>query len=448
MLTANHPTTIDLFAGAGGMSEGFREAGFQTIFANDVEEPATKTFARNHPGSRVVAGDIRDIDATKLLAELDMKPGDLDVLVGGPPCQGFSTYGQRSESDLRNQLYVDYLRFLDVFRPKTFVIENVVGMLSMSGGAVIDDIRQRLHTLGYGSDVWTLDASLYGVPQKRKRVFITGTQHGGLLDAPMATHGMRKLSQGVLEFSGSPLSEFVSVRDAISDLPPIALKPKETHKVLAYQLDARSEYQRAMRGEETKLTHHSAKQMLGIRRLRLALMRQGDWGTNIEERLKKDGLPDDLIDSLLGGGEALRDLSGIREQDKKKELALREKLSSGHTTIEELMEFMDSQGFANKYRRLSWSGLSHTLVAHMARDCSDFVHPQVDRFISVREAARLQSFPDSYYFEGSQFMQLRHIGNAVPPTLAAAVAGSVRKALNRASSLESEQTRLPRQQRA
>lgn len=448
MLTAHHPTTIDLFAGAGGMSEGFREAGFHTIFANDVEEPATKTFARNHPGSQVVAGDIRDIDATKLLTDLDMKPGDLDVLAGGPPCQGFSTYGQRSEGDLRNQLYVDYLRFLDVFRPKTFVIENVVGMLSMSGGAVIDDIRQRLHTLGYGSDVWTLDASLYGVPQKRKRVFITGTQDGGLLDAPMATHGMRKLSQGVLEFSSLPLSEFVSVRDAISDLPSIALKPKEAHKVLAYQWGPKSEYQRVMRGEETKLTHHSAKQMLGIRRLRLALMRQGDWGTNIEERLKKDGLPDELIDSLLGGGEALRDLKGVREQDRKKELALREKLSSGHTTIEELMEFMDSQGFANKYRRLSWSGLSHTLVAHMARDCSDFVHPQVDRFISVREAARLQSFPDSYYFEGSQFMQLRHIGNAVPPTLAAAVAGSVRKALNRASSLRSEQTRLPRQQRA
>lgn len=448
MPTTDKPTTIDLFAGAGGMSEGFRQAGFQTIFANDVEEPATKTFSRNHPTSQVVAGDIRNIDATELLGHLNIKPGELDVLVGGPPCQGFSTYGQRNEDDIRNQLYIQYIRFLNTFRPKTFVIENVVGMLSMSGGAVIDDIRQRLHTLGYGSDVWTLDASHYGVPQKRKRVFITGTQNGGLLDMPEASHAKDSSSLGGFDFFNSPVSKFVSVRDAISDLPPVTLKPKETHKTLDYYSEPQSEYQKNMRGNEQVIAHHSSKQMLGIRRLRLALMRQGDWGSNIEERLKKDGLPSELIDSMLGGEEALRDLKGVRSQDKEKELALREKLSSGHTTIEELMEFMDSQGFANKYRRLSWSGLSHTLVAHMARDCSDFVHPQVDRFISVREAARLQSFPDSYYFEGSQFMQLRHIGNAVPPILASAVARSVRKALNQASSPESEQTHLLRQRRA
>jgi DNA (cytosine-5)-methyltransferase 1 len=184
-----------------------------------------------------------------------------------------------------------------------------------------------------------------------------------------------------------------------------------------------------MRGNQAELTHHSSKQMLGIRRLRLALMHPGDYGTRIEERLSTNGLPEDVIDRLLGGEEGLRDLNQCRTQDREKELALREMLHSGHTSVEKIMQFIDSQGFANKYRRLRWDEPSHTLVAHMARDCSDFVHPQIDRFISVREAARLQSFPDSYYFEDSQFCQLRQIGNAVPPLLAKAVAGSVKAAI-------------------
>lgn len=148
-------TAIDLFAGAGGMSEGFRQAGFSTVFANDMEAPAIATFARNHPDAITAATDIRSLDPNDLMGQLQMMPGDLDVLVGGPPCQGFSTYGQRDETDSRNQLYLDYLRFLEAFRPKAFVIENVTGMLSMSGGKVVADIVRRLNKLGYGARVRT-----------------------------------------------------------------------------------------------------------------------------------------------------------------------------------------------------------------------------------------------------------------------------------------------------
>ena len=184
-----------------------------------------------------------------------------------------------------------------------------------------------------------------------------------------------------------------------------------------------------MRQNSNEILHHSSKQMLGIRRLRLALMNPGDYGRDIRDRLYEDGLPDSVINGLLYGRADLRDLRGVRKQDKQKEKKLRDILRQGNINVDELMETLNSGGFANKYRRLNWDTPSHTLVAHMARDCSDFIHPDIDRFISVREAARLQSFPDAYYFTGSQFRQLRQIGNAVPPLLAKALAESIAKFL-------------------
>lgn len=186
----------------------------------------------------------------------------------------------------------------------------------------------------------------------------------------------------------------LSVSDAISDMPEAALLPKDTQKAIPYAREAATPYQRAMREGSETLTHHSAKRMLGIRRLRLALLHPGDYGTSIEERLANGGLPDSVINSMMGGdADNMRDIEECRTEDRKKELALRELLRSGHTSIEQIMTFLDSQGFANKYRRLRWDRPSHTLVAHMARDCSDFVHPSIDRFVSVREAARLGARP-------------------------------------------------------
>jgi DNA (cytosine-5)-methyltransferase 1 len=418
-------TAIDLFAGAGGMSEGFKQAGFNTLFANDHEKPAVATFRRNHSDADTSSDDIESLDADAIRVRFGLDKGALDVLVGGPPCQGFSTYGKRDEEDTRNQLYMHFIRFLEAFQPKAFVIENVTGILSMSEGQVVQDITRRIRAQGYGCSVWTLDAREYGVPQRRRRVFITGMAYGGELALPQPTHSLKAANSKANDLFGDCLPAPLTVHDAISDLPAITLKPRETHQTLDYVSFPETNYQRAMRGSSTALTHHSSKQMLGIRRLRLALLHPGDYGTRIDERLAETGLPEDVIDRMLGG-EGLRDMNECRKQDREKELALRTMLSSGRTSLEEIKSFMDSQGFANKYRRLQWEEPSHTLVAHMARDCSDFVHPLIDRFISVREAARLQSFPDSYYFEDSQFCQLRQIGNAVPPLLAKAVAGSVK----------------------
>lgn len=426
--------SVDLFAGAGGMTEGFRALGFKPLFANDHEKPALETYQRNHKTAVVSSEPVESLDPEEIRNKLNIDRGALDVLLGGPPCQGFSTYGKRDPKDIRNQLYNYYIKFLDEFRPKTFVMENVVGMLSMGGGSVIDDIVSRISQLGYGVSVFTLDAVEFGVPQFRKRVFICGGAYGQKLTTPVPTHsvatnGKPKIAKSngqrplFLDRNLSMLRPAVTVREAISDLPDIALPPKQTHGSLPYPSERTiSPFQQLMRKESEAVTHHSAKQMLGIRRLRLALMRPGDYGTKVRSQLLNHGLPADVIEELLGGRAGFRNLNDCRTEDRLKEEELRRILSEGHVDIELVLQTIDAGGFANKYRRLKWESPSHTLVAHMARDCSDFVHPEIDRFISVREAARLQSFPDTYYFTGSQFQQFRQIGNAVPPKLSEAVA--------------------------
>jgi DNA (cytosine-5)-methyltransferase 1 len=423
--------TIDLFCGAGGLGEGFRQAGFSAIYANDHEAPALETYAANHPNAICSTDAIETVDPRAIREQLGVAQGEVDVVMGGPPCQGFSTYGQRREDDSRNQLYVPYFGFVEEFRPKAFLIENVVGLLSMSGGAVLDDMVARATALSYAADVLTLDACEYGVPQNRRRVFIFGALDGQKIAPPIQTHASNKIGKGKktespsLFFKEANLAAALTVRDAISDLPNDVHVPKDTQQPMAYAEALLTDYQLNMRGNSPHLTHHSSKRMLGIRRLRLAMLHPGDYGTKIEDRLASGGLTEEVINSMMSGS-GMRDASECRTQDRVKEEALREMLKAGQTTPEEVMKFLESQGFANKYRRLEWDKPSHTVVAHMARDCSDFVHPGIDRFVSVREAARFQSFPDSYDFPGSQFQQFRQIGNAVPPLLGKAVAEAIR----------------------
>ena len=428
--------SIDLFCGAGGLTEGFKSAGFMPIFANDHEAPALATYRVNHPESIATGDDIELIDESQLRGQLGLRTGELDVLLGGPPCQGFSTYGQRNPHDLRNRLYQHFMRFLAEFRPKTFVMENVIGILSMDRGRVVEDINEQVTSFGYGVNTHVLDAVDFGVPQFRKRVFVVGAAEGALLDAPIPTHSPNKddpsQQELVLGHEVSAPLPAVSVRDAIEDLPAKTLPPRATHEEMPYpEGSALSDYQRAMRDGSHVLAHHSAKLMLGTRRLRLALLRPGDYGATIRRRIAEGGLPKETIDELLNGtdGTSMRNVNQARRQDRAREERLRQILQEGHVDLDDVLASLDAGGFANKYRRLEWDRPSHTLVAHMARDCSDFVHPVIDRFISVREAARLQSFQDTYRFTDSQFRQFRSIGNAVPPRLASAVARQVTRFL-------------------
>ncbi|MDP3846874.1 MAG: DNA cytosine methyltransferase [Pseudomonas sp.] len=420
--------SIDLFAGAGGMSEGLRMAGFDCLWANEIDKFASVTFSQNFPAAVINTDDIKTLCAADIRNQLDLAVGEIDLVVGGPPCQGFSTYGQRDSFDPRNQLYRNFFDFVKEFRPKCFVMENVAGLLSMSGGAVIEDVLSVARGLGYNTHVHSVRAEQFGVPQRRRRVFIIGSTLGPpplfvpaeFVDAGGASGEVADL------FSGLRMSKVRTVKDAISDLLLCeTLPPASTSQSMAYRGSAESEYQVLMRGDMAEITHHSAKRMLGVRRLRLALLRPGDYGEQLRNRIQGDGLPYGAIDEILMGHAGARDLKGCRRQDVEKEIKLREMLHEGRHSVDEVMLFIDHGGFKNKYRKLSWDEPSHTLVAHMARDCSDFVHPELDRFISVREAARLQSFPDDFKLPGSQFQQFKQLGNAVPPLLARAVGFSI-----------------------
>jgi len=414
---------IDLFAGAGGLSFGFGQVGFHTIYATDIDKDSCKSFQLNHPDALVECADILEVDPVLLRNKLNIEIGQLDVLVGGPPCQGFSTYGKRDPNDARNQLYKNYLSFLKAFYPKTFIIENVVGILSMNDGDIIGDILKSTKELGYNVELQTLDVSNYGIPQVRKRVFIIGNRINKKISFPEPTHG------GASSDLFIQSKRTLTVKDAISDLPEFVFAPSEMDQEIEYASQPQNEYQMYMRKDVLRAPTHSAKRMMSIRRLRLTLMKPGDYGNELRARIENEGLSKEFIDQFFTNAKEDA-FEGCRTQDKEREVELRNILSQGHHKLDEILSFIDSGGFANKYRRLHWEEPSHTLVAHMARDCSDFVHPEYDRFISVREAARLQSFPDWYKLYGSQFSQLKQIGNAVPPLMSLALASSIRKAFD------------------
>lgn len=425
-------TSIDLFAGAGGLSEGLKWAGFNCLWANEFDEPAAKTFAENAPSVEIDTRDIREINPAVLRVRLGLGRGQLDLVAGGPPCQGFSTYGKREKSDPRNQLYNNFFEFVKEFSPKTFVMENVSGILSMDDGAVVADILAKATALGYCTSVNLVKAELFGVPQKRRRVFIMGSRLGQKISFIPSTHQENTRisdTKSLGLFDTHTVKPVVSVRAAISDLSGISVfLPKNALASSPYVGVAESEYQERMRRGSSEISNHSAKQMLGIRRLRLALLKPGDYGRNLE-RIEDSGLSYADIDVIINSS-AISAIDGCRQEDIDKENRLRELLHQGHHSMAEIWACIDAGGFANKYRRLSWDEPSHTLVAHMARDCSDFVHPELARFISVREAARLQSFPDIFRFVGSQFQQFKQIGNAVPPLLGQAVGASIAQHLH------------------
>lgn len=431
--------SIDMFAGAGGLSAGLRLAGFKCLWANEIDKFAANTFSANFPSTAVETKDVRELSPCVIRKYLGLDIGQIDLIAGGPPCQGFSTYGKRNELDPRNQLYRNFFEFIGEFRPKCFVMENVVGILSMNDGRVISDILSIANSLGYSSKVHNIRSENYGVPQRRRRVFVIGSLVGGSPDFIPPQFEEHGGCDGVgldLFKNSSGLRPVRTVRDAISDLAAsVPLPPKDSEQIIEYPCPPQSSYQILMRDCMSALANHSAKRMLGVRRLRLALLRPGDYGRQLRERIQGAGLPYAAIDEILIGHGQARDLDGCRLQDVAVEVRLREMLHEGKHSLEEILDFIDHGGFANKYRRLAWDEPSHTLVAHMARDCSDFVHPDLDRFISVREAARLQSFPDSFKLPGSQFQQFKQLGNAVPPLLGKAVGESISRHLSCLSSI-------------
>lgn len=370
----------DFFAGAGGLSQGLHLAGFEVLFANEIDRWAKMTYERNHPDTVFDCGDIATLTPRiinqKVNEKLGFTPTEVDLMVGGPPCQGFSIIGQRNIDDPRNRLFREFLRLVEQIQPKAFIMENVFGLLSMQNGAVKDEIITAFSQAGYiVAEPKVLTAADFGVPQIRRRVFFIGIRNDlsvHPLDYPQRTHTPKNsISTGKL------VKNYVTVGDAISDLPEQVVESADigAGEQVKYICNPKNEYQKLMRVNSSEVFNHHTKRLLNTRMERISRLAEG---------ATKISLPPE----------------------------------------------MQAGGHENKYRRLSSKEPSPTLTAHMSKDLSDFIHPIYNRPITVREAARIQSFSDNYIFVGSEFQQLKQIGNAVPPLLGYAVARSISNQLD------------------
>ena len=359
-------TCIDLFAGAGGLSEGLRQAGMTIVAANDFDEVAAKTYKFNHPETLFIDGPIENISAEELLKTTGLKRGELFCLAGGPPCQAFSVYNhQRGMHDERSGLFREYIRLVDGLLPQWIVMENVTGMTSVANGLAIKEICNSLYELGYIVDFKVLKAEEYGVPQERRRIIFIGNRMGFPIVFPKPTHdGINR--------------PYVNVEHAIMDLPPLGVN--DGKEISDYTMEPFSDYQRELRKGATKLYNHVSPNLGKINLKRLAYIKQG-------------GSWRDIPVELLPAG-------------------MKRAKRSDHT---------------KRYGRLSLSGLSSTILTKCDPHWGAYFHPTQDRVISVREAARFQSFPDRYRFLGSKSDQYKQVGNAVPPLLAKAIGKQIIK---------------------
>jgi len=438
-------SAIDLFCGAGGFTQGLQNAGFDICWAIDSDAAAVETYRRNH-GDHVVEDDIRETDPAT--DGPDIEPRTIDLVAGGPPCPSFSTIGRAkldslehrsTEEDDRNVLYRDFLRYVEHFQPEAFVMENVLGLLNDTALVKTDTVQKSLPTesesteeqvgnktpvpeiileemeaLGYHADWEVADAADYGVPQHRKRVFFIGTREGSTLPNlyQWRTHREPKneaernmrVRRSPNAFGESAQTAFdtepavppfdkentatrpyLTVSDAIMDLPPVSpsgeMPPQEATE---YTLPPVSPYQEWLRDiregdnwDDQTLRNHSCR-----------------WHNHLDLSIYK------LLGHGVGWniGEVSQDLHPYR-----------------------------GDVFPDKYKKQNPSKPASTILAHIQKDGHMFIHPTEARSLTVREAARLQSFRDSYWFPESRTNAYRLVGNAVPPRFAHAVGHAIRE---------------------
>ncbi|MFC1961514.1 DNA cytosine methyltransferase [Chloroflexota bacterium] len=360
----NNFRVLDLFAGAGGLSLGFQMAGFEIVGAIDIMKEACQTFQINHPETVVMNKDLRNLAAE----EVGELIGKVDIILGGPPCQGLSLAGKRIVEDPRNELFLDFVRFVEYFKPSVFVMENVPGLLSINNGKISNAILEAFSEVGYyfnNSNPVILTAADYGVPQLRQRLFFIGINGEKNSEnwLPIKTHfPIDKPDQPrLLDMDGFP---YVTVEAAIGDLPP--LSSGEGSEEMDYTMDPFTEYQKMMRSGSSIIYNHVAP--------------------NHTEKMIE-------MISLAKPGESV----DPKYTDSKK---------------------WDKDKPAFTVKALGAGGGSTNRRAFHYRD---------NRGSTVRENARIQSFPDKYRFFGPKTTQMTQTGNAVPPLLGKAIAQSIRR---------------------
>jgi DNA (cytosine-5)-methyltransferase 1 len=354
---------VDLFTGVGGLALGFKNENFKTLLANDVDSDMCEAFKLNSPNVKIICDNIKNIKFK------DVVSSKVDIILGGPPCQAYSTSGKRLLEDKRAFLYHQYYRALKELMPKLFIYENVKGLLSMNGGQLFLEIKDLFSSLGYKIQAKILNAADYGVPQLRERVIIVGVLDNIKFNYPQPTHF---LSSDTKDLFLDHKKKYLTLEDALSDFPLIGNGEKSEK----YAKPPQNDYQKKMRLKSFILTEHNSS-------------------THSESLMR-------VIRNVPQGG-IMKDIP---------------------------KKFRPKTGFGNSYGRLWWNKPSTTLTRNFGTPSSArCIHPKCDRALTTREGARLQSFNDNFQFYGSKQKKNLQIGNAVPPLLAEALAKQVKIAL-------------------
>lgn len=346
------PKVIDLFAGVGGMSLGFENSGFDVVLANEYDPSIANAYQLNHKKTKMICGDITKLDFDEVFSDYI---GKVDVVIGGPPCQGFSQKGQRKTiNDERNFLFKYYVKVVGLVKPKYFVMENVPNLLTAEHGFFRKEIEELFNKMGYQLKTGVLNASDYGVPQNRHRAVIIGKRGSEAPNLP------------------TPKNTKVTIWDAISDLA--FLNSGEGTETQSYLMEPQSSYQRKLRSNNSTLYNHVATKHSELALERLAM---------IPPNSGKEVLPPEHLTKSI---------------------------------------------YSGTWTRMRKDEISVTITTRFDTPSSGkFTHPYLNRAITVREAARIQSFPDNFVFVGNKGSQMKQVGNAVPPFLAAAIAKEIMK---------------------
>ena len=351
---------IDLFSGCGGLSYGFERAGFKVLLGIDNDATALATFKKNHVGALTICGDISKMNGLEIRNSINDEV--VDVIVGGPPCQGMSLSGFRNFDDPRNSLYLSFIRLVGILQPKIIVVENVPGLISLFNGKIKNSILEKFDEIGYNMSYAVLNSADYGVPQFRRRVVFVGL---------LRAHFGDELKYVFPAPSHSCLSNsYVTSSEAISDLPEISEIVCGSDKI-DYEGPAKNKYQAEMRKGSRHVFNHVA--------------------TIHTSRTRE-------IISMVSDGGNYKDLPIELHSTRKVNIA---------------------------WTRMNSAKPCFTIdTGH-----NHHFHYSANRVPTVRESARIQSFPDKFIFYGTKTQQLRQVGNAVPPLLAEVIARSIRKLL-------------------
>jgi DNA (cytosine-5)-methyltransferase 1 len=428
---------IDLFAGAGGLSLGLQLAGIKVVGAIEWDSDAVKVY-RHNIGDHILHADITEVSPAQMEEFVRIKDCSksnipIDLICGGPPCPGFSLIGRSKISNLiktgkwlgsewrhgfiddpRNKLFLEFVKYVEHFSPKMFLMENVSGMFSSksaNGGPIVNVIKREFERLGYRVEVKLLSAASFGVPQERKRIIFMGTKLENAPVFPKSFNWNLTVHDALVDLPSINPTTGVSSRN--KRFPLRSVKSLRSREYLSWM--RRLNTDGSLTAKSCSLSSHITRKVNPRDQAVFPLLKSGESGVRV---LYKDVYPH-MIELVRKNLPPEYTMSGA---------------SSGHivshsTNPSRSWKWYNPSKFGDKMRRIRSDRPAPTLVAHLAKDGYMFVHPSENRTISVREAARLQSFPDSFDFSAkgvvSFTQQFRQIGNAVAPHFALALGACV-----------------------